>query len=330
MHRSLITIGLLALASAVHAAGDGWLTSFEEAQKASKKTGYPILADFTGSDWCPPCKLLEKEIFSSDVFKKWAPKHVVLLKLDFPRTKPQPAALQAKNRALSNKYAVEAFPTVLFMKADGKEIRRISGYSSLGPSFWTKNAEILMSSSGRAMRFAPPQGTKAAAPPVAEDGYPAYVTTKTLYAKHDLRGKEAPKIEAESWLAGGTPETKGKVVLIDIWATWCPPCRELIPELNSLAAEFKDDLVVVGISDEKTDVVKGFMKKTPMNYHVGVDAKKRISGVLGVEGIPHVIVITPDGIIRWQGFPLDDKDPLTKEKLKQIIDRSKAKAGLKL
>jgi len=155
--------------------------------------------------------------------------------------------------------------------------------------------------------------------------YPNFVTKKELYAKTDLRGKKAPALAAEQWLTGLAPATKGKVLVVDFWATWCGPCRKLIPEMNEWAEKFGDDVVFVGISDEKAEVVKEFMGKTPMNYNVAVDPQKRMMNVLGVKGIPHVMVVSPDGIVRWQGFPGSPEDPLTEAVLKQIVDASKGK-----
>lgn len=155
--------------------------------------------------------------------------------------------------------------------------------------------------------------------------YPSITTKKTLYAKSDLRGKAAPKIVADQWLTGKPPLTRGKVVILDFWATWCPPCRATIPELNALAAKFKDDVVVIGISKEKPEVVQAFMKGTKMDYNVGIDTQDRTGKVVGVEGIPHVLVISPDGIVRWQGFPLDETERLTEATIAQIVAASKAK-----
>ncbi len=154
--------------------------------------------------------------------------------------------------------------------------------------------------------------------------YPPIITAKTLYAKTDLRGKEAPKLFVEQWL-NGAPETKGKILFVDYWATWCGPCRALIPEVNKWHEKFGKDIAFVGISDENAATVKSFMDKTPMKYHVGVDTKKTMSKVLGVQGIPHVMIVTPDGIVRWQGFPGSQEDPLTEEVLQKIIDASKSK-----
>ena len=156
--------------------------------------------------------------------------------------------------------------------------------------------------------------------------YPDIVTSKTLYAKKDLRGKKAPALSAATWFEGHAPNTRGKVMIIDFWATWCPPCRELIPEMNAWHAKFSKDVAVIGISDETAATVKSFMKTTPMKYHVAVDPSKKMSNVLGVEGIPHVMVVTPDGIVRWQGFPLDDNDRLTDDKIEAIIKAYKSHA----
>jgi thiol-disulfide isomerase/thioredoxin len=163
-----------------------------------------------------------------------------------------------------------------------------------------------------------------AASPKGEPTYPTYVKEKTLYAKKDFRGLKAPKFVVETWLAGGDPKTKGKVVVIDFWATWCPPCRALIPEMNGWAKKFAKDVVFIGVSNEPTETVKKFMGDTKMEYSVAIDTKKRMSEELGVQGIPHVMIISADGIVRWQGFPGSQEDPLTAEKIQQIVEASKA------
>jgi len=155
--------------------------------------------------------------------------------------------------------------------------------------------------------------------------YPAYVTDKNLYATTDLRGKQAPALSVEKWLSGEAPKTSGKVVLIDLWATWCGPCRELVPELNDYQKKFSNDLVVIGISDEPADTVEKFMKTSHMQYNVAIDASKgSMKHQLGVSGIPHVLIMSPDGIVRWQGFPGSGEDPLTEKTIAQIIEASKS------
>ena len=156
--------------------------------------------------------------------------------------------------------------------------------------------------------------------------FPPYVMKKTLYAKNDFRGKEFKALEFGTALSGVIPtksDLKGKVLLIDFWATWCGPCRAVIPEMNDWKKKFAKDLIVVGVSDETAETVQGFMTKTKMDYTVTVDAKKTMSKILGVQGIPHVLIISQDGIVRYQGFPSQDEDKLTTEKLEQIIHANK-------
>ncbi len=166
-----------------------------------------------------------------------------------------------------------------------------------------------------------------AAPDGAGQAKPEFppAVKKNLYADHDLRGKAAPKLDVAKWLTD-KPRTEGKVVLIDFWATWCGPCRRLIPELEAWQAKYKDDLVVIGISDEQEAKVRDHFKVGGMKYALAVDENARMKKSIGVKGIPHVLVIGTDNVVRWQGFPGTEEDELTEAKLKQIIDADKARA----
>jgi thioredoxin-related protein len=116
-------------------AADGWLIHYDEAIAEAKKTGRPILANFTGSDWCSWCIKLKEEVFQTTQFKEWAAKKVVLLELDFPQQTEQDPALAAKNQEILNKYGVQGFPTVLIIDADGKQVGEL-GYQPGGPQVW--------------------------------------------------------------------------------------------------------------------------------------------------------------------------------------------------
>ena len=115
-----------------------------------------------------------------------------------------------------------------------------------------------------------------------------YAQEKQLWAKSIINEK-APELIVEKWLSD-KPETEGKFVLIDFWATWCGPCRKAIPDLNSYQEEFKDKLIVIGISDETAGKVKRF-KKPKIEYYNAIDTKKRLYNSLEVKGIPHCILM---------------------------------------
>ena len=119
-------LALLAVATA-HAA-PVWLTDLDAAKAQGVKENKPVLVDFTGSDWCPPCKALHKAVFESPEFAAAASRYV-LVELDFPRTKPQTPELKAKNREWQQKYAVNSFPTVLLLDAkSGDVFGRVGGF----------------------------------------------------------------------------------------------------------------------------------------------------------------------------------------------------------
>jgi thioredoxin-related protein len=115
-------------------AASGWPTSFAEANKQAKASGKIILANFTGSDWCGWCMKLKAEVFDTPEFKEWAAKNVILLELDFPTSKSQDAATKEQNRELQEKYAVEGFPSILFLKSNGDVIGK-TGYMAGVPTF---------------------------------------------------------------------------------------------------------------------------------------------------------------------------------------------------
>lgn len=94
-----------------------WHTDLMEAQKISMETHKPIFAFFTGSDWCGWCHKLQNEVFSKSKFIDWADK-VVLLEVDFPRTKQLPTALAQQNNSLQQAFQVRGYPTVWIFYMD--------------------------------------------------------------------------------------------------------------------------------------------------------------------------------------------------------------------
>lgn len=143
---------------------------------------------------------------------------------------------------------------------------------------------------------------------------------KQLWAKSVLNEK-APELTVTEWISQ-QPDTKGKFVLVDFWATWCGPCRKAIPELNEIQKQFSKDLVVIGLSDETVEKIKA-MKEPVIDYYYGIDPQGTMKKALEVKGIPHVILIDPKGIVRWEGFPLLTDHELTPEVVKNLIEKYK-------
>lgn len=120
----------------------GWLTSLEQAQEQAKTEHKLVLLDFTGSDWCGWCKLLDKEVFSQAEFKEYASKNLVLVEVDFPRLKQIASATRAQNERLALKYQVQGFPTIVVLNEDGKKVAEF-GYMQGGPGAFIAQLEKL-------------------------------------------------------------------------------------------------------------------------------------------------------------------------------------------
>ncbi len=117
---------------------------------------------------------------------------------------------------------------------------------------------------------------------------------------------------------------KGKVVLLDFWAPWCEPCKQELPELETLYRKFsKAGLVIIGISIvESNTAIEKFLKERPLSFTVLPDNDSQAAEAYGVSNLPTVCLIGRDGILRyihkgyWEGLaPEYDKE--IQELLKQ-------------
>ena len=97
-----------------------WHESMLLAQRESAETGKPILADFTGSDWCHWCVKLKQDVFETEVFQNWAAENVVLLELDYPKQGTQTPEIKRQNAELAERYKIQSYPTVLLLDANGE------------------------------------------------------------------------------------------------------------------------------------------------------------------------------------------------------------------
>lgn len=120
------------------APADGWMTDLAAAKARAEREKKPLLIEFTGSAWCPPCIALHKKVLTTPEFAAFA-QNVVLVKLDYPplserapekvKANPQLAHLMA----IKEEYEVPGFPTVFFFDASGKKRAKLTGYDGETP-----------------------------------------------------------------------------------------------------------------------------------------------------------------------------------------------------
>ena len=105
---------------------------------------------------------------------------------------------------------------------------------------------------------------------------------------------------------GKQPELTGKPLLVEFWATWCPPCRKSIPHLNEIYSKYKaQGLQIVGITDEDEATVKKFQKQIPMDYNVAINTPGSIYEQFGIKAIPTAFLVDKGGKIVWTGHPME-------------------------
>lgn len=116
------SLGVAALTSSAFAkAPKGWETDVKAAIEIAKKDNKSVMLEFTGSDWCPPCVMMSKKVFSKEEFVSKASKDFVLVHLDFPKGDKE---LAEKNEPYAKEYKIEGFPTVILLDSEGKEFTR--------------------------------------------------------------------------------------------------------------------------------------------------------------------------------------------------------------
>ena len=117
---------------------------------------------------------------------------------------------------------------------------------------------------------------------------------------------------------------KGKVVIVDFWATWCPPCRKGVPDLVAIQKEYKDNLVIIGISLDQQNTIKDlapFIKNYGINYPVVIGTQQVVMDYGDIRSIPTSFVIDQSGNIVDTHVGLVPKSTYI-NKIKQLLKKS--------
>jgi cytochrome c-type biogenesis protein len=142
-------------------------------------------------------------------------------------------------------------------------------------------------------------------------------------------GKQVPVYGAQA-LNGGADSLhllRGKVVLLNVWATWCIPCRTELPDLQALHERYNQrGLVIVGVSiDEGNDAsrVSAFAKERGVTYSLWHDPADRVSSLFLANGVPATYLIGRDGKLRWRWLgPLTNDDVQLNSELTAALDEN--------
>jgi thiol-disulfide isomerase/thioredoxin len=109
-------------------------------------------------------------------------------------------------------------------------------------------------------------------------------------------------LEGKTWTL---KSLQGKVVLVNFWATWCPPCRKEMPDLDSLYQRFKGQgLVILAISDEEADKVKPYLAERKVTFPILLDPGRKVNELFRIDGIPKSFVYDRNGKLVAQSIDM--------------------------
>lgn len=137
---------------------------------------------------------------------------------------------------------------------------------------------------------------------------------------------EFPLLELPLYLDEGAwraADSRGKVLVVDVWATWCEPCRKGFPYLNELAVELPEVSFVAISVDDDTGPIEGFVADTPIGFPVAHDAAKQVTKPpLGLTAVPVVMLVDRDGkVVERIDSPTADDYPAFANRVRALVAR---------
>ena len=123
-----------------------WMTDYDKAMEKAVAENKHVLLFFTGSDWCPPCKRIKQEVYTSEAFKQYAEEKFILLLADFPKRPENKLSpdQESKNKALARVFNPRGFPTSIILDKEGNELKRWVGYDPDGVGSYLENFDRAM------------------------------------------------------------------------------------------------------------------------------------------------------------------------------------------
>jgi thiol:disulfide interchange protein DsbD len=279
-----------------------WQPFTEQAVAAARAEGKGVIID-TYADWCIPCKELDRFTFTHSSVRQEAERFVTL-KLDL--THSEETATRAKNH-----YGIVGVPTIIFLDAAGKERKdlRLEGFEK-PEKFLARMKQIETAPADKlsdgviASNNLGENRVLADASPASFDQLPAGSLTLLNGRKLDLAS------------------LRGKVVIVDFWATWCLPCISEIPMFNDLNKQYKAsglELIAVSLDDEGARIVKPFLKEHPMNYVQAIkDQTTAELFKVDESALPVALIVDKQGRIRFRHVGKTEKEVFETE-IKQLL-----------
>jgi peroxiredoxin len=147
---------------------------------------------------------------------------------------------------------------------------------------------------------------------------PQFIAAMSRLEAEDRRRQQADftltDLQGHSW---NLKSLRGKVVLVNFWATWCPPCRKELPDLQALYDRFKErGFVILGISDEDYAKVQPFVAEHKMTYPVLLDPGRKVNKLYEIQGIPRSLIYDRNGKLAAQAI-----DQRTQKQLLELLAR---------
>ncbi len=283
-----------------------WYIHFDDAVAAAKRSGKLIYALCTGSDWCPPCMRLEKNILSTREFQDFAKKHLILLFVDLPRRKPTPPDQKAYNRQLSNEINFGNYvPSIMLLSSEGGELEKITNRLDTAShiahitdllkkhdkNFGSRASATVSTPAAQgsgAQPAAPASGWITVEKPAAPQA-PAAAASKAPDPPMDwLKGPHGWFITWEKAAEEAKKRNK-KILALSTGSDWCPWCIKLKKDvLDSIdfKAFAENNLVLLYIDKPSA---RASMPEAQKSYNAQLRKKIKL------QGFPVTVLYTADG-----------------------------------